>query len=133
MKQYTDENFYLNTYKGNMPEHFNRLNTRASAEVRKHISNRDITGYEEEVQMATCSVIDLLSETEKIQERKSKLISSESSDKVLASESVADYSRTFANVTNINDLDKEITNQKSKIKEVIRTYLLDTGLLYRGG
>ena len=44
MTNYTDYDFYKDTYKGNMPESdFNRMVIRASAEVRKNIFDRDIT------------------------------------------------------------------------------------------
>ena len=134
MTQYTDYNYYINEYKGTMPyDYFENIVIRASAEVRKYISDKDITEYKDDVQLATCSVADVLYEIEQKEQRKSKLISSKNEDRVLASESVGDYSRTFANTTNIKDLDEEISNQKAKIHDEIRTYLLHTGLLYRGG
>lgn len=133
MTNYTDYDFYKNTYKGDMPESdFNKIVIRASAEVRKNIFNRDITNYENEIQMATCSVADILFKIEKLEEKKTKLISSEKADRIVSSEQVADLHRTFANITNIEDLEKEVSNQKNKIKEEIRLYLLYTGLLYRG-
>lgn len=133
MKNYTDYKFYSDTYKGNMPESdFNRLVIGASYEVRKNIFDRDITGYEYEVQLATCSVADILLKIEQIEQRQSKLMSSAKEDRILASEQVADVSRTFANTTNVKDLDVEISNQKQKIKEELKKYLLMTGLLYRG-
>ena len=133
MTNYTDYSFYKDTYKGNMPEtDFNKLVIRASAEVRKNIFNRDISKYEEEVQMATCSVADILLKIEQLESRKDKLVSSNVVDKVVSSESVGDLSRTFANTTNLTELEKEISNQKKKITEEIRLYLLHTGLLYRG-
>lgn len=133
MTNYTDYDFYKNTYKGDMPESdFNKIVIRASAEVRKNIFNRDITNYENEIQMATCSVADILFKIEKLEEKKTKLVSSEKADRIVSSEQVADLHRTFANITNIEDLEKEISNQKNKIKEEIRLYLLHTGLLYRG-
>ena len=82
--------------------------------------------------MATCSVADILFKIEKIETSKSKLASSEKTDRIFASEQVADLHRTFANTTNIADLEKEISNKKNKILEEIRLYLLHTGLLYRG-
>lgn len=128
MTQYTDYNFYIDKYKGNMSESdFDRLMTRASYEVRRNIFNRDITGYEEEVQMVTCSVVDILQRIESLENKKEKIIS----DKNLKSESVGDYSRTFDN-SSLTDIDVEIFNQKEKIKEELRKYLIDTGLLYRG-
>lgn len=133
MTNYTDYNFYKDTYKGDMPEtDFNKLGIRASAEVCKNIFDRDIKDYEDEVQMATCSVADILLKIEKLEARKDKLISSNAIDKVVSSESVGDLSRTFANTTNLTDLEKEISNQKNRILEEIRLYLLHTGLLYRG-
>ncbi len=133
MTNYTDYDFYKDTYKGNMPElDFDRLVIRASYEVRKNIFNRPTTGYENEVQLATCSVADILLKIEQLEQNKSKLASSAKEDRVIASESVADLSRTFANTTKLTDLDSEISNQKTKIIEEIRMYLLDTGLLYRG-
>lgn len=128
MKQYTDYDFYKDTYKGNIPENdFDRLAIRASYEVQKNIFNRDITGYEDEVQLATCSVADILYKIEQLESKKDTTISG----KTLKSESVGDYSRTF-DTSSINDIETEISNLKTKIIEEIRMYLLHTGLLYRG-
>jgi len=132
MTNYTDYKFYVDTYKGSMPESdFNTVISRASLEVQNAIMNKDITEHEEEVQMATCSVSDILYEIEKIKQRKSKLVSSEKEDKVIASEQVADLSRSFANITNIKDLDDEISNQEKQINVEIEKYLFYTGLLNR--
>lgn len=133
MTKYTDYDFYINTYMGTMPESdFNRMVLRASVEVRKNIFDRDIINYKDEVQMATCSVADILLKIEQLESRKDKLASSNAVDKIVSSESVGDLSRTFANATNLSDLEKEVSNQKDKIKEKIRLYLLHTGLLYSG-
>lgn len=131
MTNYTNYSYYVNTYKGDMPEDdFEKLVVRASAEVRKNIFNRDITNYEDEVQMATCSVADILHKISNLEARADKLVSSDRN--IISSESVGDLSRTFANTTNLNDLENEISNQKLKIIEEIRMYLIHTGLLYRG-
>lgn len=132
MKNYTNYEFYKNTYKGNMPnDDFDRLVIRASTEVQNVIMNRDISNHIAEVQLATCSVADILLKIEQIENKKSKLISSEKADKIIASEQVADVSRTFANTTKLTDLDLEISNQQSKIREEIEKNLLWTGLLNR--
>ncbi len=129
MTNYTDYKFYTETYKGNMPkDNFDRLVIRASYEVRKNIFNRPIAGYEEEVRLATCSVANILLKIEKLENKKDTTIS----DKTLKSESVGDFSRTFDS-SSVSDIDVEISNQKEKIKEELRKYLLHTGLLYRGG
>ena len=128
MKIYTDYDFYSNTYKGDMPEEkFDKLVIGASYEVQKNIFNRDITGYEDEVQLATCSVADILQKIENLETKKKTTIL----DKTIKSESVGDYSRTFDN-SSVTDIDVEISNQKEKIKEELRKYLLNTGLLFRG-
>lgn len=133
MMNYTDYNFYNDTYKGSMSKNdFDRLVIRASAEVRKNIFDRDIKDCINEAQMATCSVADILLKIEQIEGRISKLISSDKTDKVISSHQVADLSISYANTTSIKDLESQITNQKSKIVEEIRLYLQDTGLLYRG-
>ena len=129
MNIYTDYDFYENTYKGSMPEDdFNKLVIDASYEVCKNIFNRDYSGYEDEVQLATCSVADILLKIETLEKKKDTI----TSDKTLKSESVGDLSRTFETFS-IDDLDTEISNQKIKILEEIRKYLLHTGLMYRGG
>lgn len=127
MKIYTDYTFYKDTYKGNMPENdFDRLVIGASYEVQKNIFNRDITGYEDEVQLATCSVADILLKIETLEKKKDTIIS----ENIVKSESVGDYSRTLETIT-LSDIEVQISNQKEKIKEIIRMYLLDTGLLSR--
>lgn len=128
MINYTNYQFYASKYKGNMSgEQFNKVETRASYEVQKAIFNRDIKGYEEEVQLATCSVADILSKIDQLENKDENILSG----KNLKSESVGDYSRTFDSA-NLTDIKNEISNQKEKIKEELKKYLLMTGLLYRG-
>lgn len=128
MTNYTDYDFYKNIYKGDMPEtDFNKVIVRASYEVQKKHFNRDIKGYEDEVQMATCSVADILLKVEQLENKKDTILSNNN----LKSESVGDYSRTF-DTLGIDNVNVEISNQKEKIKEKLRRYLLHTGLLYRG-
>lgn len=128
MTNYTDYDFYKNTYKGDMPEtDFNKVIVRASYEVQKNIFNRNIKGYEDEVQMTTCSVADILLKVEQLENKKDTILSNNN----LKSESVGDYSRTF-DTLGIDNVNVEISNQKEKIKEELRRYLLHTGLLYRG-
>lgn len=128
MKAYTDYDFYKSTYKGNMPQDdFNKLVLRASYEVRKNIFNRDVEKYKDEVQIVTCSITDILLKIEQLENKKETILST----KTLKSESVANYSRTF-DTASVDDIDVEISNQKEKIKQELKKYLLFTGLLYRG-
>lgn len=125
---YTDYKFYSLKYIGNeVPQDdFEVLSVRASEIVRKHIFNRDITGYEDEVQNATCSVTEILY---KIKNIENKIYNSD--DKEVKSENVGDYSRTY-NVASISEQKEKVSNLKQEIEEKIRMYLVDTGLLYRG-
>lgn len=128
MEAYTDYDFYKSTYTGNMPkDDFNKLVLRASYEVRKNIFNRDVEKYKDEVQIVTCSITDILLKIEQLENKKETILST----KTLKSESVANYSRTF-DTASVDDIDVEISNQKEKIKEELKKYLLFTGLLYRG-
>lgn len=128
MEAYTDYDFYKSTYKGNMPQNdFDKLVLRASYEVQKNIFNRNIIDYKDEVQMATCSITDIFLKIEELENKKETILSTQ----VLKSESVANYSRTF-DTASTDDIDVEISNQKEKIKEELKKYLLFTGLLYRG-
>lgn len=128
MEAYTDYDFYKSTYKGNMPQDdFNKLVLRASYEVRKNIFNRDVEKYKDKVQIVTCSITDILLKIEQLENKKETILST----KTLKSESVANYSRTF-DTASVDDIDVEISNQKEKIKEELKKYLLFTGLLYRG-
>lgn len=129
MKTYVDYDYYKHKYKGHMPENdFDRLVTRASMEIQNNIFDRDITGYEYEVQMATCSVADILLKIDNLENKKTSI----TLDKNIKTESLGKYSRTFE-TPGTENVEKEISNQKAKIKEEIRRYLLSTGLLYRGG
>lgn len=125
---YTDYKFYSLKYIGNeVPrDDFEVLSMRASEIVRKHIFNRDIIGYEDEVQNATCSVTEILY---KIKNIENKIYNSD--DKEVKSENVGDYSRTY-NVASISEQKEKVSNLKQEIEEKIRMYLVDTGLLYRG-
>lgn len=128
MEAYTDYDFYKSTYKGNMPQNdFDKLVLRASYEVQKNIFNRNIIVYKDEVQMATCSITDIFLKIEELENKKETILSTQ----VLKSESVANYSRTV-DTASTDDIDVEISNQKEKIKEELKKYLLFTGLLYRG-
>ena len=121
MTNYTDYDFYKNIYKGDMPEtDFNKVIVRASYEVQKNIFNRDIKGYEDEVQMATCSVADILLKVEQLENKKDTILSNNN----LKSESVGDYSRTF-DTLGIDNVNVEISNQKEKIKEKLSFLLCE--------
>ena len=130
---YTDYYFYVDTYKGDKipPDYFEKISLKASIEIRNSILNKDITGYEYDVQMATCAVSDIIYNIELAENRINQLISKEKADKVISSEKVANISITYANITSISDLEKYIIEQKNKINDVISCYLFATGLLNR--
>ena len=128
MDNYIDYDYYKNTFKGNLipEEEFDNLATRASNEVRTRILNKPITGFENAVKNATCSVADILYNQLEI-ESKIKNISS-GIDKQVSSEKVGDYSRNFTN-TSVKDLMDLLELSKTKINDEINLYLGMTGLL----
>lgn len=130
--QYADRNFYVLEYRGDKisSELLNKFLTKASLEVRKNIFNRDITRFEQEVKMVTCTIAEILYDIENIENRINALVSNEG--KIIASESIGDFTRNYANATSIAELKQEITNKKTEIKEELINYLGFTGLLYRG-
>ena len=95
--------------------------------MQKYIFDSYIVGFENEIALATCSIADILYKVEQLEKQKNEV----TSNKTLKSESIKDYSRTFDSLS-INDITSEISNQKTKIMEELRKYLLNTGLLYRG-
>lgn len=131
MDSYVRYGYYTNTYKGSLipQEVFKKFAIRASNEIRIRIGNKNISKYEEEVQFATCSVADILYNQELIQKRINDLALDNT--KIISSEKVGDYSRSYANVS-ANELHKELNTTKEKIEEVIWTTLFMTGLLYTG-
>ena len=125
---YTNYNFYKLKYIGNeVPQNdFEILSVRASEIIQSRIFNRDIMGYENKVQEATCSVAEVLY---KIKNIENKIYSSD--NKEVKSESVGDYSKTY-NTASVSEQKEKISNLKQEIERKIRMYLADTGLLYRG-
>lgn len=67
MLKYIDEIYYLTNYSSNMPKDFNRLNIEASIYIKKRTSNKiDINNIPEEVKYATCEIVNLTNEQERL-------------------------------------------------------------------
>ena len=114
MDNYIDYDYYKNTFKGNLipEEEFDNLATRASNEVRTRILNRPITGFENAVKNATCSVADILYNQLEIESKINNISS-------------------FTN-TSVKDLMDLLELSKAKINDEISLYLGMTGLLSMG-
>lgn len=128
---YTTYEFYSETYLGEKipQENFEKLSLRASAEVRKNIYDRDISEYDKDVQMATCSVAELLYEQQEIKDK-----IQDENNKEVASETVGPHSKSYVNKSSL--LDKRILSSDEMSKNVYNEclkYLAFTGLMYRGG
>lgn len=130
-----DYDYYINTYKGTevLEEKFEKLEMKASSQVLNLIMKRDYTNwygkdYSEQVKMATCSVIEILDESDK----KKSIIDGmmNNTTKIITSEKVKDYSRNFETI-NCKELQEEISNIKSKIVNEVSEYLWNTGLMNR--
>lgn len=131
MSNYIDENYYYNTYKGKQisQDKFKEFATKASNEVRIRIFNKPITGYENEVQTATCLVAEILyNQSLKKEKIESILFGTE---KIVTSEKVGDYSRNISTVS-VTDLQRDYDSTSEQIDKELEKVLLFTGLLYSG-
>ena len=131
-----DYDYYIDTYQGIeiSEEEFERLVIKASSHINNLIMNRDYTNwygkdYTEQVQMATCSAIEILAEKQLAKQKIKGII--EGTNKNITSEKVGDYSRNFDAVS-YKDLKEETTNINNKMFEEASIYLWSTGLMNRG-
>lgn len=118
MTQYADYSYYIEKYKGSMPEpDFNKMSKSASTKIKASTFGRiDEKNPQEEVKWCTCVLAD-------------KLLSYSKSEGK-SSESVGSWSISYSNNTQ-TDVDKMII---ATIKEFLsETYTTDgTPVLYRG-
>ena len=128
MNKYIDYNFYVEQYKGNMSAtDFSKYGLRAYEEVQEKTFFKPLDPYENEVKKAVCGIADILLYVDNCKRKKANFIEG----KNIKSESVGKYNRTFDTATS-TDITTEISNQKEEIRTILRKYLLNTGLLYRG-
>lgn len=123
MNLYADYEFYISTYKGNLPkEEFEKSIMKASAYVRRITFGRADDNMEmEEVKLAACSVCDLIANDEKVR--------SKHSGRVVTSENTDGYSVSYESGGNEGTADELLGR---KISDTLELYLMPTGLLYMG-
>lgn len=114
MTTYVDYSYYIATYKGTLSEDdFHREVVRATAYVNQvtmgRISSAIFEKYADEIKMATCAACEVYHAAEKGGE--------------IASESVGSWSRTYSTTS---------TTTQQKLQEAVETFLMMTGLLFRG-
>lgn len=135
---YADYTYYHGTYMGAVSEEdFQRLAVRASSFLDYYTRNKakEYVGLEE-LQMACCALVDKYKVIEAANDLAAKnLAASLSADGVeLKSETVGGYSRTFASGGDsaLSALNTSAGARKL-LAETAAQYLVNTGLLYRGG
>lgn len=120
---YTTYQFYKNTYKGNELEYeaFDKLVLKASYELNAiclgKINSQTLSMFNQEIQLATCSLIERMYNDEQ----------SKVDGKEIASESVESWHRTY-----VNSSDESSSSIQNKYTDSVYQYLINTGLLYRG-
>ncbi len=117
MRQFADYDFYQNVYHGTDIQDenkFNRMSIESSFFLNELTLGR-IKEPSEEVKLAVCAIVDVAYREEK-----------ENREDQIASESVGPHSISYVKKTKTTE-----EYIKEKIK-VARTYLANTGLLYRG-
>ena len=94
MESFVDYEFYTDTYKGSKisSTSFNQYGLRASYKVNEQILGKDYTTYgdvdnETNVQMATCSIADILYDED--------TLLSNTSNGAITSEKIGDYSKSY--------------------------------------
>ena len=135
---YADFTYYHGTYMGAVSEEdFQRLSVRASSFLDYYTRNKakEYVGLEE-LQMACCALVDKYKVIEAANDLAAKnLAASLSADgNELKSETVGGYSRTFASGGDsaLSALNTSAGARKL-LAETASQYLVNTGLLYRGG
>lgn len=135
---YADYTYYRDTYRGTVSEEdFQRLAVRASSFLDYYTRNKakEYVGLEE-LQMACCALVDQYKVIEAANDLAAKnLAASLSADgNELKSETVGGYSRTFASGGDsaLSALNTSAGARKL-LAETAAQYLVNTGLLYRGG
>lgn len=109
---YLDYDFYNETYGGQVPlDKFKPLEIQASRTV-KHYTFGRIGAPSEDVKFAVCELVDYLYQLK------------QTGGKEISSESVGSHSISYV-------VDKNTSVEKRK-KDIIRSYLDHTGLMYRG-
>lgn len=118
MKQYADFDFYQNIFKGKLivdKDSFDRMAVESSFFLNEATLGRISEPIIDEVKIATCAIAEI-THKEYLQNNEDQI----------ASETVGPHSVSYVKNTKTS---KDYTKEKQK---VIRMYLLNTGLLYRG-
>lgn len=131
MNNYIDDNYYYDTFEGELipQKEIDKYVALASREVRFRIFNKPITGYEIQVKNTTCRVAEILYNQSLKKERIDSILNG--TEKIVTSEKVGDYSRNISAVS-LADLEADYENTDNKITEEVEKELLFTGLLYSG-
>lgn len=134
MRELTNHEYYLTKYKSDLvpQESFDRLMIKATSKVNYFTSNRISSSTLEnenintQVQDCVCEIIELLYTQEQLKETLSK-------EKQVQSETVGPISKTYSNNSNL--ISQEVLNDTElddSIYQICATYLIHTGLMYRG-
>lgn len=134
---YADYDFYYDTYRGTVSaEEFCRLAIRASAYLEYYTQGRVKDHAElEAVKMACCALVDRYQLIEDAQalSRQNVQAGLDADAGELQSESVGGYSRTFRSSGDSSLAALKTAEQaRCGLADVVREYLANTGLLYRG-
>lgn len=119
MNNYTDYDFYKNKYGGDLVpsnEKFEFYCRRATRYIKNNtLGNVDEANIPDEVKMCCCELCELDYE-----------LDNNNKPKGIQSEKVGEYSVTFESTQNIKESYEKDQNK------ILRLWLADTGLLYRG-
>lgn len=133
MNNYIDDNYYYNTFYGELIplEEIEKYVALANNEVRLRLFNRSVdkTKFEEIVKTTTCRVAEILYNQSLKEQRIENVLNG--TNQIVTSEKVGDYSRNLSAVS-LADLKADYGSTSQKIDEEVEKSLLFTGLLYSG-
>lgn len=133
MNNYIDDNYYYNTFYGELIplEEIEKYVALANNEVRLRLFNRSVdkTKFEEIVKATTCRVAEILYNQSLKEQRIEDILNG--TNQIVTSEKVGDYSRNLSAVS-LADLKADYGSTSQKIDEEVEKSLLFTGLLYSG-
>ena len=133
MNNYIDDNYYYNTFYGELIplEEIEKYVALANNEVRLRLFNRSVdkTKFEEIVKTTTCRVAEILYNQSLKEQRIEDILNG--TNQIVTSEKVGDYSRNLS-AASLTDLKADYGSTSQKIDEEVEKSLLFTGLLYSG-
>lgn len=135
---YADYDFYTDDFYGVVisEDDFPRLASKASDFIDYYTKDKAATATDETIVLAIrkacCAVAEKMLDVEQAQKLRAKYVSGELTDTGVKSETVGSWSRSYATAADyVNS--GATSDPRAEYAKIALEYLVNTGLLYRGG